>query len=453
MTSNAPISDELLSAYLDNAVTAEERALVEDAIARNPDVAWRLSSLRYTVALLRQLPELHVPRPFTLQESQVAAWGEHGEAAIRESVANSAGRRREPVHTSWWTRVRIFWQAGNPVWRNAAAACATLLLVLFVGGEMLAPVTVSPTNMLPLTTADIAGDVPMQQSEPAVAAVEAPAGDGAAAGTQQVSEATGERAAPDQAERSAKAAPAEEVPAEAMAAGASTDAAAPLAQAAVEEAPVQESVTAAGEPVTAAGAAPQPGESQAALAAALPAAVAVDEAQVVTSVAAPAARVAAADALGSPGSEDAVGDLFAGAPPPPGVAAPMAAVPAAAMPSQPLSETVSDEIVSSETVSSDATLAQTDVMTATSMLAAGPTATPASVAALVPTTTVPPTSRAPAQIRAPEPSAAGGTADQPATTTPSAPLDWWRMSRLGLAGLTVLFAALWLASRRTHPAA
>ncbi|MEZ4558624.1 MAG: hypothetical protein R2854_19700 [Caldilineaceae bacterium] len=250
MTSNAPISDELLSAYLDNAVTAEERALVEDAIARNPDVAWRLSSLRYTVALLRQLPELHVPRPFTLQESQVAAWGEHGEAAIRESVASSAGRRREPVHTSWWTRVRIFWQAGNPVWRNAAAACATLLLVLFVGGEMLAPVTVSPTNMLPQTTADVADDVPVQQSEPATTAIEASAGDVAA----------------DQAELSAKAASAEEVPQ--RQAGARRIDTASSRPSRGEEVPVQESVTAAGEPVTAAGAAPQPGESQAALAAA-----------------------------------------------------------------------------------------------------------------------------------------------------------------------------------------
>ena len=448
MTSNAPISDELLSAYLDNAVTAEERALVEDAVAHNPDVAWRLSSLRYTVALLRQLPELHVPRTFTLQESQVAAWGEHGEAAIYDSAASGLGRRSEPVRTSWWTRVRVFWQAGNPVWRNAAAVCATVLVVLLVGGEMLTPVTVSPTNMARQTTADT---VAVQESEPATA-VEAP----------------GENAAANQAEPSAKAAPAEESPAEeslaeelpaeepraeALAAGATADDAPPLAQAAAEQAPVvEESVPPADEPGVAARAAPRPGEDQAAPAAALAAAVGVDEAQVMTSAAVPEAYGAAADALGSPGSEDEVGDLFAGAPPPPGVAAPMAAAPVGVAPSGPLTETASG----------GATRTQTGAMTAASMPTTTPTTTPAAVAVLAPATTVsapstapngaPAPTVAPPQTRAKQPSAAGESTDQPATSTTSAPLDWWRMSRLGLAGLTVLFGALWLVSRRTRPA-
>ncbi|MEZ4580996.1 MAG: DNA-formamidopyrimidine glycosylase family protein [Caldilineaceae bacterium] len=85
------------------------------------------------------------------------------------------------------------------------------------------------------------------------------------------------------------------------------------------------------------------------------------------------------------------------------------------------------------------------------MLAASPTATPASVAALVPTTTVPPTSEAPAQIRAPQPSAAGGTADQPTTTTVCATrLVAHEPPGIGRPDRPLRRA---LASRRAHPAA
>ena len=43
------VTNELLSAYIDEAVTEEERRLVEHAVAEDADVAWRLESLRATV--------------------------------------------------------------------------------------------------------------------------------------------------------------------------------------------------------------------------------------------------------------------------------------------------------------------------------------------------------------------------------------------------------------------
>ena len=63
------ITDELLSAYIDNAVTEQERNLVEAAVAADAEVAWRLDTLQQTVQLLHALPELALPRSFTIQES------------------------------------------------------------------------------------------------------------------------------------------------------------------------------------------------------------------------------------------------------------------------------------------------------------------------------------------------------------------------------------------------
>jgi hypothetical protein len=62
---------ELLSAYIDGEVSAAERALVERHLATCPTCTHDLEALRQTVQLLRQLPAVAAPRPFTLRESQV----------------------------------------------------------------------------------------------------------------------------------------------------------------------------------------------------------------------------------------------------------------------------------------------------------------------------------------------------------------------------------------------
>ena len=57
---------ELLSPYLDGAVTAAERAQVENALAQSPELRAELDSLRQTVQLMQSLPRVPAPRPFTL---------------------------------------------------------------------------------------------------------------------------------------------------------------------------------------------------------------------------------------------------------------------------------------------------------------------------------------------------------------------------------------------------
>lgn len=126
------ITDELLSAYLDNAVSDQERALIEAAVSAEPDIAWRLDSLRQTVQLLKTLPELALPRSFVLQEAQL------GDALVTLRPASSAA---PSAASGFWADLaanwRALWQAGNPVLRNAAAASFALLLVLLAGAALL----------------------------------------------------------------------------------------------------------------------------------------------------------------------------------------------------------------------------------------------------------------------------------------------------------------------------
>ena len=121
------ITDELLSAYLDEAVTDEEKRLIERALIAEPSVAWRLESLRQTVQLLRAMPQISLPRSFTLNELPLAA-----SPAI---VAPTSLSRRPvaPEPAGFWAAWRNFWQLGSPMLRNAAAVSFALFLVLMVG--------------------------------------------------------------------------------------------------------------------------------------------------------------------------------------------------------------------------------------------------------------------------------------------------------------------------------
>jgi len=127
------ITDELLSAYIDNSVTEDEKALIEAAISSESTIAWRLETLRYTVNLLNSLPNVALPRSFVLSETQVA----HG-TAQPTMVAQTNPRRINPrVGQSdrigpggFWQGWRDFWQVGNLFLRNAAAASLAIFLVL-----------------------------------------------------------------------------------------------------------------------------------------------------------------------------------------------------------------------------------------------------------------------------------------------------------------------------------
>jgi len=140
-TSRFPeITDELLSAYIDNAVTPNERALVEQAASEDGAVAWRLATLRETVALLRALPVLNAPRAFVLTPEMVGQSRAEPVVAANVVAQNEHSTRhpaRQPApQPGWWARLvagwRAFWGGGSPVWRNALATSMAALLVLLV---------------------------------------------------------------------------------------------------------------------------------------------------------------------------------------------------------------------------------------------------------------------------------------------------------------------------------
>ncbi|HEY3231912.1 MAG TPA: hypothetical protein VGJ87_21960 [Roseiflexaceae bacterium] len=72
---NQQLSDadlELLSAYIDNRLTADERATLEQRLRDEPALRGTLDDLRGTVTLLRGLPPLTPPRSFTLDPAAFA---------------------------------------------------------------------------------------------------------------------------------------------------------------------------------------------------------------------------------------------------------------------------------------------------------------------------------------------------------------------------------------------
>jgi anti-sigma factor RsiW len=64
---------ELITAYIDGALTEAERQMLESRLSAEPNLRSELNSLRQTVTLLRQMPDLKAPRNFTLTAAQVEA--------------------------------------------------------------------------------------------------------------------------------------------------------------------------------------------------------------------------------------------------------------------------------------------------------------------------------------------------------------------------------------------
>lgn len=114
------ISDELLSAYLDDEISAQERVQIERALTQDPDTAWRLNALRQTVALVKELPRVTLPRSFTLSEADIAP-----------------SRAETSARAPWWRSL-----LAPLLLRNATAIAALLFAVLMIGD--LAPRLASP---------------------------------------------------------------------------------------------------------------------------------------------------------------------------------------------------------------------------------------------------------------------------------------------------------------------
>lgn len=187
------ITDELLSAYIDNAVTESERARIEQALREDSNVAWRLATLRETVQMLQALPVLNAPRAFVLTPEMVGQ--RHTEPiATAPVVAQNEGSvqypRRQPASPSiaqpgWWARWvdgwRIFWKGGSPVWRNALATSMAALLVLLALPTLLRSNTVN--NLATPAVMSQSGQESVAPASEAIAEIAADAANGAVAAT------------------------------------------------------------------------------------------------------------------------------------------------------------------------------------------------------------------------------------------------------------------------------
>ena len=105
--------DELLSAYIDGQLGAGERARLEARLATDPALGAELEALRRTVALVRELPPVPVPRNFFLARAMAAP--------------------AQPVHPP---RPRRAWVA--PFLTAATAAVSLVFAVVLAGYLLLA---------------------------------------------------------------------------------------------------------------------------------------------------------------------------------------------------------------------------------------------------------------------------------------------------------------------------
>jgi hypothetical protein len=103
--------DELLSAYLDGQLSAGERARLEARLATDPELQAELAALRRTVALVRDLPMVPIPRNFILPQTVVV--------------------RPRPMRRA---RPRRAWAAP---FLTAATAVVSLLFVVVLAGDLL----------------------------------------------------------------------------------------------------------------------------------------------------------------------------------------------------------------------------------------------------------------------------------------------------------------------------
>jgi hypothetical protein len=160
-----PISDELLSAYIDDDVSEVEKQQIEFAIANDPEIAWQVETLRATVALLREMPAIPLPRSFVLQEDQVADILQTRRTASRtDAGASSRGI---------WQRLLGFMNTGNLALRNASAVAAALFVIItvsrtFVAGGPILPMVAQSDQVVMFEAAPAAAPNPPEEAAPSI---------------------------------------------------------------------------------------------------------------------------------------------------------------------------------------------------------------------------------------------------------------------------------------------
>jgi len=130
------VNKTLLSAYIDGNVSDEERILVETAVENEPQTAWELDTLQQTVYLLNSLSKADVPSFVELPKSLM----------LKKLYAT------KPFPKKFQAAQQIFWQIGNPFWRNIAIA-SLLLLITILSGDLLFSLTPNLYHGFPLIVA------------------------------------------------------------------------------------------------------------------------------------------------------------------------------------------------------------------------------------------------------------------------------------------------------------
>ncbi len=98
--------EEMISAYIDNELSPQEQTEVESHLTTCADCAWHLRTLRQTVAMVKELPTVPVPRSFTIREARPGGFW--------------PGLRFPRLH----------------LYLKGATALVALLLILMVAGEV-----------------------------------------------------------------------------------------------------------------------------------------------------------------------------------------------------------------------------------------------------------------------------------------------------------------------------
>ncbi|MHC1740651.1 MAG: anti-sigma factor [Anaerolineaceae bacterium] len=131
MSQNLSFQDhQLISAYLDNACTEKQRALIEKRLQKEPELLHALREFEHSRRLLKTLPVKRVPRNFTLSPSLV------------------------PV------KPKRFLLA--PILNFTAAAAALMLIVVFVGTQLFPGTAGAP--MMAKSAAPMAADATVANS-------------------------------------------------------------------------------------------------------------------------------------------------------------------------------------------------------------------------------------------------------------------------------------------------
>ncbi len=132
---------ERLSAYIDNQLSAREKAALEARLAREPELKATLNELRQTVQALRSLPVVKPPRNFMLSAKQVRA------------------EARRPLF---------------PVLRMATSLAGLLLALVFAGDLIFSrPITMSPAPQPQATTVARSAVLPTEAPPAAAGALPA----------------------------------------------------------------------------------------------------------------------------------------------------------------------------------------------------------------------------------------------------------------------------------------